>query len=58
MNNSEVEPFPIDRETFLRFRRSTPEERLNWLEELRELNEQTLTPEIKKRREFFRNPGD
>lgn len=45
---------PLEEETLRRYRDSTAREKLEWLEEVNELTEKTLTPERKARRERLR----
>lgn len=41
---------PLDEETLRRYRNSSAKEKLDWLEEVNELTEKTLTPERTARR--------
>lgn len=45
---------PVDEETLRRYRNSSAKEKLEWLEEVNELTEKTLTPEREARRNRLR----
>lgn len=45
---------PLDEETLRRYRNSSTRAKLEWLEEINELTEKTLTPEREARRQRLR----